>query len=136
MKLDNTKLVDARQGVQHSLTINASPKAGYVTLSPFFNYTEKWYNKQIDRDFNPADSTVTTHDVEAVKAVRYFDMGISASTKLYGIFQPGILGIKGIRHQVIPSISYTYQPDFSRDEYGYYDSYVDAHRRRAAVQPV
>jgi len=126
LQLDSTRLVDARQGVLHSLAINAPPKAGYFTLSPFFNYTEKWYNKQIERDYNPADSTVTTRDVEVVKAVRYFDLGVSVSTKLYGIFQPGILGIKGIRHQIIPSVSYTYQPDFSRDVYGYYDSYVDA----------
>jgi lipopolysaccharide assembly outer membrane protein LptD (OstA) len=126
LQLDSTTLVDARGGVQHVLNFNAAPKAGYVTISPFFNYTEKWYNKHIARDFNPADSTVATRDVEAMKAVRYFDMGVSASTKLYGIFQPGILGIKGIRHQVLPSISYTYQPDFSKDVYGYYDTYVDA----------
>jgi lipopolysaccharide assembly outer membrane protein LptD (OstA) len=124
--LDNTKLVDERRGVQHSLNFNAAPKAGYVTISPFFNYTEKWYDKQIARDFNPADSLLTTRDVKAVTAIRYFDMGVSASTKLYGIFQPGILGIKGIRHQVLPSVSYTYHPDFSKDAYGYYGSYSDA----------
>jgi hypothetical protein len=64
--------------------------------------------------------------VRAVKAIRYFDMGVSASTRFVGIFQPNVLGIKGIRHQVLPSVSYTYQPDFSKDFYGYYGSYVDA----------
>lgn len=121
------KVVDERRGIQHSITANASPKVGYITLSPFFNYTEKWYDKRIDRSFNPDDSTVVTNDVKAVTAVRYFDMGVSASTKFFGIFQPGILGIKGIRHQVTPSLSYTYQPDFSQDRYGYYGRYRDVY---------
>jgi lipopolysaccharide assembly outer membrane protein LptD (OstA) len=119
------KKVDERRGVQHTITTNASPKVGYFTIAPFFNYTEKWYDKQIERSVNPQDSTLTTTDVKAIKAVRYFDMGVSASTKFFGIFQPGIFGIKGIRHQVSPSISYTYQPDFSQAKYGYYGTYRD-----------
>jgi hypothetical protein len=63
--------------------------------------------------------------VKGFEAVRYFDLGIAASTKLYGVLQPNILGIKGIRHQVTPTISYTYQPDFSKASFGYYGTYVD-----------
>ncbi|MCZ6775635.1 MAG: putative LPS assembly protein LptD [Ignavibacteria bacterium] len=116
---------DERRGVNHALSINASPKVGYFTVSPFFNYREKWYDKSIRREFNPVDSTVTTRDVKAIKAVRFYDTGISMSTKFYGIFQPGVLGIKGIRHQVTPSITYTYQPDFSKPHFGYYGTYTD-----------
>ena len=76
--------------------------------------------------FNAADSSIVTNDVKSFRAVRYFDMGVSASTRFVGIFQPNMFGIKGIRHQVLPSMSYTYQPDFSKDSYGYYGSYVDA----------
>ncbi len=117
---------DERQGVNHALAFNASPKLGYFTITPFFNYTEKWYNKSVRKEFNPTDSSVTTRDVHTIKAVRFYDVGVSASTKFYGIFQPGILGITGIRHQVTPSISYTYQPDFSKRSYGYYGRYTDA----------
>ncbi len=120
------KMVDERRGIEHLLTANAAPKVGYVTISPFFDYTEKWYDKRIDRTFDPADSMLTTTDLRAITAVRYFDMGVSASTKFFGIVQPGILGIKGIRHQVVPTISYTYQPDYSQAKYGYYGTYQDA----------
>jgi lipopolysaccharide assembly outer membrane protein LptD (OstA) len=116
---------DERRGVNHALSINASPKVGYFTISPFFNYREKWYDKSIRREFNPVDSTVTTRDVKAIKAVRFYDTGISMSTKFYGIFQPEVLGIRGIRHQVTPSITYTYQPDFSKPHFGYYGTYTD-----------
>jgi len=115
-----------RRGIQHSIPINASSKLGYFNLTPFFNYAEKWYDRSIRKEFNPADSTVTTTELKEFNAVRYFDTGISLSTKLYGIVQPGMLGIKGIRHQLTPSLSYTYAPDFSKPQYGYYGTYNDA----------
>jgi lipopolysaccharide assembly outer membrane protein LptD (OstA) len=124
-KLANGTSRSEHRGVQHAITVNAAPKLGYFTITPFFNYTEKWYDKQIARDFSAADSTVTTRDVSAIKALRYYDLGLSASTRFVGIMQPDIWGIKGIRHQVIPSISYTYQPDFSKDKFGYFGSYLD-----------
>jgi hypothetical protein len=53
-------------------------------------------------------------------------LGISGSTKFYGIINPNSLGIASIRHTVNPSISYNYQPDFSAPFWGYYDSYTDS----------
>jgi len=138
--------VEERRGVQHVLAVNASPKVGYFTITPFFNYTEKWYDKSIRRSLVRTIREVVTPDerrndptsvrfdttyqlqdeeVKGFRAVRYYDMGVSVGTKFYGILQPNILGIKGIRHQVTPSIAYTYQPDFSKPSYGYYGRYTD-----------
>ncbi|MEK7250785.1 MAG: putative LPS assembly protein LptD, partial [Bacteroidota bacterium] len=129
--------VEEKRGVHHKLALNASPKLGYFTVSPFFNYTEKWYDNSMHREFvttvGPPDSTGkrdTTYqfidsDVKGFRAIRYFDLGISVGTKFFGTFQPNILGIKGIRHQVTPAVSYTYQPDFSKAPYGYFGTYVD-----------
>ena len=127
--------VEEKRGVLHNLAINASPKLGYFTISPFFNYTEKWYDKSMRRQLQttisgPDTARDTTYsfldiDVKGFKAVRYYDFGVSASTKFFGIVQPNILGIKGIRHQVTPAVSYTYQPDFSKASYGYFGTYVD-----------
>ncbi len=119
---------DNRRGVQHLFTLNMSPKLGYVTITPFFNYTEKWYDKQTDITVDPATNALSTNDIRSVKAVRYYNLGLSAGTKFFGIFQPNILGIKGIRHQVSPSLSYTYAPDFSADRYGYFGTYTDTSR--------
>lgn len=123
---DGTFLNTKRLGISHNLAFNASPRAGYFTVTPFFNYAEKWYNHSIRKTVDPADSLLTVSEVRGFQAVRTFDMGLVASTKLYGIFQPGVLGIRGIRHQIVPSISYTYQPDFSKPEYGYFGRYTDA----------
>ena len=123
-KLADGSSIDERRGFQHRIAVNASPKVGYFTFTPFANYTELWYDKYITRGLNGADSVVTV-DNRAITPVRYYNLGVSASTKFFGIFQPGIFGIKAIRHQVIPSLSYTYQPDFSKDRYGYYGKYTD-----------
>ncbi len=115
-----------REGVSHSFTLNASPKAGYFTVSPFFNYNERWYDKSVTAD--SVDRTTdgpVLRDVNGFEAVRYFNMGVSASTKLYGMFQPPIPGIAGFRHTITPSISYSYQPDFSKPWWGYYGTYRD-----------
>ncbi|MDQ7815685.1 MAG: putative LPS assembly protein LptD [Melioribacteraceae bacterium] len=127
-----------RGGVQHDLSFSASPKIGYFNVAPRIGYQEKWYNKHvkienrvidvIDPQTNQVtqkDSLVVT-DVKELNFVRTFDMSVSASTKLYGIMQPNILGIEAFRHTLLPSISYSYKPNFADNTWGYYDSYTKA----------
>ena len=122
-----------RQGISHSFTLNASPKAGYFTVSPFFNYNERWYDKSVTVDsVNRATDAPVLKDVNGFEAVRFFNMGVSASTKMYGIFQPPIPGVAGFRHTITPSISYNYQPDFSKTGWGYYGTYQDTLGRQVS----
>lgn len=119
-----------RGGIQHNVNLSASPKVGYVSISPNFRYQEKWYNKSIEQlfvksEFSGKDSLIT-RDLKEINFVRTFSMGVGASTRFYGIFQPNIFGINFIRHTVNPSISYNYQPDFSKPHWGYYSSYRDS----------
>jgi hypothetical protein len=61
--------------------------------------------------------------------VQSFDVGLSASTKFFGMF-PGVLpGISAIRHTVTPSLSYNYVPDFSEPRWGYYNEYTTSDGR-------
>ncbi len=120
-----------RGGINHSFSISASPKIGYFNISPHLNYSEKWYNKRTEKRLftNTSDSVATydviERDIHELNAVRTFSFGVSASTKIYGMAQPEILGIKAFRHTISPSISYNYSPNFSEDKWGYYDSYID-----------
>ena len=111
---------DERAGINHQVSINASPKAGHFTIAPYISYTEKWYNRSIRRD------SLGTYDINGFQAVRMFSTGVSASTRFFGIVQPQIFGITGIRHTVTPSLTLSYQPDFSDPRFGYYGSYVDS----------
>jgi lipopolysaccharide assembly outer membrane protein LptD (OstA) len=117
-------------GIQHEITINASPKLGYFTIQPNINYAEDWYNKQINMysagiTSDGTGDSVITSDVHKISEVRAFQVGVTASTKFYGMFQPNILGISAIRQIVTPSIGYNFSPDFSKAGWGYYSSYKD-----------
>lgn len=123
--VDSLEIVNrsSRMGADHKIGLNISPKAGYFSISPFFSYEEKWYTKSIERD------STGTRDVDGFRAVRFYSMGLSASTRFFGIFQPRVFGITGIRHTVTPSLSYSFQPDFSAPSFGYYGTYVDKSSR-------
>ncbi|NWF91101.1 MAG: LPS-assembly protein LptD [Ignavibacteriaceae bacterium] len=119
-----------RGGIQHNINLSASPKIGYISVTPNFRYQEKWYNKRIEQSivksaFSGEDSVVTK-DVKEINFIRTFSAGIGASTRFYGIFQPNMLGVSSIRHTVNPSISYNYQPDFSDPKWGYFGAYYDS----------
>jgi lipopolysaccharide assembly outer membrane protein LptD (OstA) len=122
-------VLEIHGGFQHNITLSASPKIGYFNVSPNINYTEKWYNKRLKYENKPyelngvmKDSIVTSY-INELNFVRTFNMSVSASTKLYGIMNPNILGVESFRHTLMPSISYVYTPNFANDNWGYYDSY-------------
>ena len=116
--------------MQHNINLSASPKIGYISITPNFRYQEKWYNKRIEQSFVKSSfsgqDSLVTNDVKEINFVRTFSMGVGASTRFYGIFQPNMFGINSIRHTVNPSISYNYQPDFSKSHWGYYGTYKDS----------
>ena len=53
-------------------------------------------------------------------------MTVSASTKLYGIYNPNFLGVESFRHTLLPSVSYVYTPNFADDKWGYFDTYTQS----------
>jgi lipopolysaccharide assembly outer membrane protein LptD (OstA) len=110
-------------GFNNSIVVNMAPKLGYFTFTPSINYNEKWYPKHVEYD-----SLGHAHEVSGFRAVRTYNFGLSASTKFFGLFQPGVFGITGFRHTVTPTLSFSYQPDFSAAKYGYYGSYTDTNQ--------
>ncbi len=141
-------VLDVRGGIRHSISLSLSPRIGYINITPNVSYQELWYSKQIERTsvYVPAGSSadminsynysimaangvkdsIVTNDVERLGFVRTFRVGLSATTKLYGIFPVNTFGISSLRHTLIPTLSYDFQPDFSADGWGYFGSYIDA----------
>jgi len=129
--------ISTRMGAQHDISVSAAPKIGYFNISPRITYSEKWYDKHIEKELVTKDSVnsstgetvyyneVVERDVKKLGFIRTFDFSMSASTKLYGMWNANMLGIEAFRHTLTPSISYNYRPDFSDEKWGYYDSYVD-----------
>lgn len=116
----------ARQGATHSLSFSAAPKAGFFTVSPYFAYNEKWYDEHSAIDSFGMGGFAAARDVRGLEAVRWFNLGVNASTKLYGMMNSPIPGIVAFRHTMEPSVSFNYQPDFSEERWGYFIHYQDS----------
>ena len=123
-------------GLDHSINISASPKLGHFSFSPSLNLSSSWYNKrqiqgyESELDSNGKDSLFyNSYDKNEFNTVNTYNFSLSASTKLYGMAQPEILGISAFRHTFEPRLSYSFNPDFSDDKWGYYDTYIDTSGR-------
>jgi lipopolysaccharide assembly outer membrane protein LptD (OstA) len=122
--------LSVRGGIEHKVYVSASPKIGYFNITPNLSYTEDWYNKQTKiysagPNYTGSGDSTITEDVHKLSEVRTFSLGVNASTKFYGMFQPNILGISAIRQIVTPTIGYSFTPDFSKQGWGYYNSYTN-----------
>ena len=110
-----------KNGMKHSIPISTSVKLfKHFTLSPRFNLTERWYLSQIEKSWN--GSTIITDTLNKFTRAHEYSISASLNTKLYGIneFKKG--KIAAFRHVFTPNVSFSYRPDFSKENYGYYKS--------------
>ncbi|MCU0644891.1 MAG: hypothetical protein MUC94_11595, partial [bacterium] len=75
-----------------------------------------------------------TDTVQGFAARRIFSYNLSSSTKIYGMFTPNIGKIQAIRHIISPSLSFSYQPDFSDPKWGYVDTFYDSTGKEIVAQ--
>ena len=110
-----------RNGIRHSIPISTSVKVlKYFTFSPRINYTERWYTNQISKSFNSLDSTIITDTLNKFTRAGEYNITAGLNTKIYGLVQFKKGKIKAIRHVITPNLSFSYKPDFSSSQYGYY----------------
>ena len=112
-----------RNGIRHSIPISTSVKVlKYFTFSPRINYTERWYTNQISKSFNSLDSTIITDTLNKFTRAGEYNITAGLNTKIYGLVQFKKGKVKAIRHVITPNLSFSYKPDFSNSQYGYYKS--------------
>jgi len=120
---------DWKNGMSHSIPLSATFNLlKYINVSPNVSYTERWYLQSLNKSWDNVRKIVKNDTLDGFHRVYDFNMGISASTKIYGFFTPirKIFGdkVNQIRHVVTPSISFSYRPDFSNPVWGYYGTYT------------
>ncbi|MEZ4914521.1 MAG: putative LPS assembly protein LptD [Chitinophagales bacterium] len=132
-----------RSGVQHSIPVSTNFQLfKYIAISPTFSFDEKWYWQTIDKYWDATvryDTTFTEIDGEQTiatidtingmvvidtlqkfRAAHYYNMGVSASTKLFGMFNFKKGRIKAIRHTLTPAIGFNFHPNFGSETLDYY----------------
>lgn len=110
-----------RYGIQHSVPISTSfTVAKYFTVSPGITYNEKWYLKTIQKEWDSETNSVDVDTVDGFKAARDFAFSTNINTRIYGMLQFKKGKIAAFRHVMTPTIGFSWRPDFSEKQYGYY----------------
>ncbi len=117
-------LQNMKNGIEHKIPITASFKAlNYIDVSPSATYTEKWYFRADNYEWNSQLNKVDTLAPEyGFYRLYNYNVAASGSTTVYGTYQnkKSDGAIQAIRHTVTPSFGFSYAPDFSDQKYGYY----------------
>ncbi len=152
-------LDDLQVGMRHRASANASFNLfKYIQVGPNINYTEVWNIKSLEKTLNPeliievdsvqlnpgedkvpvfdtiAYGTVEERLVYGFNPYRLFNTGVSASTKLFGTLKFKKGRLRGIRHQISPSVSFNYTPDYTSGFLDYFRE-VDTDTREEFNNP-
>ena len=98
---------DRNYRLSQGFNMSISPKVGYFTISPSMNYSDE--RSLADNKIPDSSQGQLIKRNERVWSRKgTFSSGVSANTKLYGIFQPNLLGIEAFRHTLSPSLAFIY----------------------------
>ena len=122
------------KGIQHYIPIGTSFNLlKFLTISPSFNYTERWYGEKTEKywdsdliQYTSKDTIVggvATNTIPGFNRVYNYSFNIGCNTNIYGMYVFRNNYVKAIRHVLTPTISYGWTPDFTVDKYGYYGTY-------------
>jgi hypothetical protein len=116
----------AEIGARHSIPVSMSLKLfKYFSVNPSFTYNETWYPQKLNfRSISPVDSLIRIDTARGFHRSYSYNANTSITTNIYGMFyfKNKDKRLEAIRHRMIPSMSLNYQPDFSRDKYGFYQN--------------
>lgn len=128
----------SQMGMEHNIPISTSVNVlKYFTLNLNASYKETWYPEKYnfvveDEQYLPYKASVTRIDtVKGFSRFNNYNVGASMQTRLFAFYYPKSKKIEAIRHVINPSLSLSYNPDFSDPAFDFYQ-YVDVPRRTRA----
>jgi hypothetical protein len=124
-----------RNGMKHTIPISSTVKVlKYLNWTNSMTFNSRWYSNHINQYW--VDQTVVGIDTTAAFVgkdtisgfitANDFNFSSSFSTRLYGMYTFGKnFPVRAIRHVLTPNVSFSWRPDFSDSQWGYYKSYYD-----------
>lgn len=109
-------------GAIHSVPISLSlPSLGPLQVSPSVSYREQWYQQKLLRKWNPDKKRIDTLQLkEGFFTERDVSFSASATTRIFGMFTFNKKSkVQAIRHEIRPSIGFSYKPDINKNHYQY-----------------
>ena len=114
-----------KYGFRHSLPISTNiTLLKYFTLTPALNLSAVMYTKTTRKELDETTNTIVKTTDKNFKTGYDANFNTSLSTKLFMDYLFKGKRIKQIRHLLIPSIAYTYRPDFGEEQYGFWKDVI------------
>lgn len=122
LSIDNLpRLVDQmRNGVRHTASVSTSIKTRAFTLNPQLNITDRMYFDALRKSYLPDEGVVAADTVAGLHNVFDWNIGATATSKLYGMYAFRSGRLKAIRHVITPSAALTYLPGNDTRVFGPY----------------
>ena len=101
-------------GASHSIPITLSlPQLGPLQIAPSVSYSERWYQSKYNKHWNGFYKKLETDTLHGFYTAREMSFGLSASTRIFGMFTFNKGKVKAIRHEIRPYLSISYKPDMN-----------------------
>lgn len=124
-----------KNGMKHTIPISSTVKVlKYLNWTNSVTLNSRWYSQEIEKywvekSYEGLDTIPAFVDQDTIQGfvtANDFDFSSSFSTKLYGMYMFGKKSpVQAIRHVLTPTVSFSYRPDFSESQWGYYKSYYN-----------
>ncbi|WP_229212664.1 putative LPS assembly protein LptD [Dyadobacter soli] len=92
----------------------------FVNITPSMSLSGEVFTKQYKYTKTGRDS-IRIDTLRKVGTEYSYNFGAGMNTRFYGTFFFGGKRLEAIRHTVIPSVSFTYTPDFTGESFGFYE---------------
>lgn len=122
-----------KNGMKHTIPISSTVKVlKHLNWTNSFTFNSRWYSNYInqyyvDTTFGILDTIpayIERDTINGFITANDFNFSSGFQTRVYGMYTFGKkFPIQAIRHVISPNISFSWRPDFSEDQWGYYDTY-------------
>lgn len=121
------QILDTLQwGAVHNIPITLSlPSLGPLMVAPSVTYEERWYGQRMRRSWDSTKNVLNTTVQKGFYTARQMSFGLGFNTRIFGTYNfRKSKSVEAIRHEMRPTISMSYQPDFAGKYY--YTTKVDS----------
>jgi LptD protein len=105
------------KGAKHTIPISTTMKVlKYFNLNPSFTYNEYWYDRKLHYTFDTTHNRLVVSDSFGFNRTSDYNLSTSLTTRIYGRYNFTGQIIRGIMHTIVPTITYSFHPDFSQNQ--------------------
>ena len=126
---DGRWLDNMQNGMQHRVPINLPIKLfKYFTWTTSLNLNDRMYLEHYEKNWvldTMGSGRVQTDTIPHFTNIFTYDVSSNITTKVYGMLRFKKGPVRAIRHVFTPTVGVSYNPDYSKEFWGYYSYYVD-----------